>query len=506
MTWTLARASAMGVVAVVALAGPAAAQGYRATIDVRAQSVAYRGWQLDSILATETEIGPTGGFVTPDGIATTCPAGLTSGQCFYYRPGARQQAAPMVVTSDLAMWGFGIQGLSARANLRFNYDLGDEVWPNMEPTLQLYEGYLDYQARWFALRGGRQIVTTRLGWAGFDGGQATLRVPKYGVDVAGFAGWGLARASAVGINSQLTAPLGDFIPPERHLLVGAYGNLRTGPADFRLDWQRQFDLATDYLISDMVSASTTIRPARRFAITGGVDYDLAQGRWGSADASLRYTAPRVQVTGGYRRYLPRFDLYSVWAAFSPVPWNGVHASLIVSPLSWLQLRGRGEYIKFEAAYADTPLFDARDDGYRTSFGGTVTAVRNFIFDAGYNLEKVTGAWISGADASVGWTPSETLRFRVFGAYAQRPLEYRYDASTAKWIGLDADARVADRFTVGVSLVQMYEERDRPDNAAFDWDQTRLSARLTYTFSSREKDTRGLPDAVKRMPSSQGYQR
>jgi hypothetical protein len=505
MTTAAPRRLALLAVAAAVLAPPAAAQGYRATIDVRAQSVAYRGWQLDSVPAGDAVIGPSGGFLSPDGIAATCPD-LSSGQCFFYRPGERQQAAPMIVTTDLATWGFGVKGLSARANLRFAYDLGDAVWPNMEPTLQLFEGYLDYQHQWFALRGGRQILTSRLGWAGFDGGHATLRLPKYGIDVAGYAGWGLARSSAVGINNPLTAPLGDFIPPERHLLVGTYANVRSGPVDFRFDWQRQHDLATTYQISDFLSGSATIRPMRRVAITGGVDYDLALGRWGSADASVRYVMPRVQVTGGYRRYLPRFDLYSVWAAFSPVAWNGVQGSVIVSPVRWLQLRGRGEYIKFEDAEADTPLFAARDDGYRTSFGGTISAIRNVTIDAGYNLEKVTGAWISGADGSVGWTPSDALRLRVYGAYAQRPLEYRYDASTAKWVGIDADARVAERFSVGFSLVQMYEERDRPDNAAFDWNQTRLSARLTYSLSSREPDRRALPDAVKRMPSAQGYGR
>jgi hypothetical protein len=111
------------------------------------------------------------------------------------------------------------------------------------------------------------------------------------------------------------------------------------------------------------------------------------------------------------------------------------------------------------------------------------------------------------DASVTWLPSNTTRLRVYGAYAQRPLEYRYDASTAKWIGLDGDARVAERLSLGFSVIQMYEDRARPDNAAFDWNQTRLMGRVSYYFASRtEPDRRGLPDAVKRMPSSVEYGR
>jgi hypothetical protein len=412
----------------------------------------------------------------------------------------------MVLTTTATAWGFGVKGLSAHGNFRLNYNLGDQVWPTTEPSFQLWEGYLDYNHDWFALRGGRQIVTSRLGWAGFDGGMGTLRARKQGVDVTGYLGIGLARAAAVGINDPVTAPLNDFIPPERNLIAGVMAGYRSGPLDLRAEWQREVDRSTDYLMSDRVAGSATVRPVARVAIAGGVEYDLAQGLLGSADASVRYIAPRFQITTGFRRYMPRFDLWSIWPAFSPVPWNGANASLVVSPLAWLQLRGRAEYFKYEFAGAETPLVDTYDDGWRAGFGGTVTAVRNFAFDAGWNTERGNGAWIEGADASVTWTPLPVLLLRAFGAYAQRPLEYRYDASHAKWFGLDLDARATDRFNVGFSLIQMSEERRRPDNAAFDWDQTRLTARISYSFSSREGERGRLPDAIRRMPSMQGYQR
>ena len=326
-----------------------------------------------------------------------------------------------------------------------------------------------------------------------------------GLEASGYIGWGLARSAPVGIDNPATAPLGDYIPPVRNLVAGVIASYRSGPLDLQANWQREVDRSVDLLMSDRLAASATVRPLQRLAVTGGVEYDIAQGLWGSADATLRYMAPRFQVTGGFRRYRPRFDLWTIWPAFSPVPWNGVQGSLIVSPFTWLQLRGRGEYFEYEDAEASTPLFNAVEDGWRAGFGGTVTAVRNFTFDAGWNVERGNGAWVQGADASVTWTPTPALLLRAFGAYAQRPLEYRFDASRARWFGLDVDARATDRFNVGFSLIQMNEERDRPDNAAFDWDQTRLTARLTYTFSSRENDRGRLPAVLKRMPSAAGYQ-
>jgi hypothetical protein len=44
-----------------------------------------------------------------------------------------------------------------------------------------------------------------------------------------------------------------------------------------------------------------------------------------------------------------------------------------------------------------------------------------------------------------------------------------------------------------------EERDRPDAAAFDWTQWRLSAGVTVLFA-HGGDLENLPPAIRRMPS------
>ena len=487
-----------------ALAAPAAAQGYRASLDLRAQSVAFRGWELDSVPEGDVIVGPGGGPASPDGIAATCPG--VGGQCYFYRPGERQESAPIVFTTDVTAWGFGLKGLSARANVRMIANAGDTPWPATQPGVQLWEGYLDYQHKWFGLRGGRQIITSRLGWTGFDGGMGTLRHQKLGLEATGYVGWGLSRSSPVGVNNPLNVPLGDFVPPLRHRVSGAILGLHSGPVDLRGEWQRETDRATGFLINERVAGSGTVRILRNLSATGGIEYLLAQDNFGSADASLRWASARVQATAGYRRYFPRFDLYSVWPAFSPVAWNGPVASINVLPLRWLQLRGRAEYLRFEETDTPSPLLLVRTDGWRGSVGGTVTAVRNFTFDAGWNVERIVGAWVQGFDGSVGWTPMPALALRAYGAYAQRPLEYRFNASTATWFGLDVDARATDRFNVGLSVVQINEERFRPDNAAFDWNQTRVSARATWYIASNEQDRGQLPKAIRRMPSSIGYQK
>jgi hypothetical protein len=64
--------------------------------------------------------------------------------------------------------------------------------------------------------------------------------------------------------------------------------------------------------------------------------------------------------------------------------------------------------------------------------------------------------------------------------------------------LDAEFAPSEHARVGI-VVQYYdEEHDRPDAAAFAWNQWRASARVTLLFR-RDADTRGLPPAIRMLP-------
>ena len=294
------------------------------------------------------------GSTAPPAYAVTCS---TVAWCYYYAPGPRVQYAPMVLTTDVTAWGLGTSGLSAHLNFRMNANAGgDEPFAASEPAFQFWEGYLSYQHDWFTIIGGRQTFTSRLGFAGFDGGRATLRYRKIGLEATGYLGLGLARASSVGVNDPVTAPLGDFIPGERSLIGGVLVGLASGPVEARVQWQRQVDRSTDYLMSDFLSGSAVIRPFPRFAVAGGLDYDLAQGWVGSADAEVRYhRAPRV----GHRR------LQALRAAIRPL----VHlAGVLAGPME--RPAGFGDCLA--AALAQAPgtyrVVRVREHGRRNGAG------------------------------------------------------------------------------------------------------------------------------------------
>jgi hypothetical protein len=503
MTGPARRRIALGAGLVwVGAAGAASAQvGYRASVDLRMQAVAFRGWSLDSVLASQTAPGIGGGLVSPAGYAADCPTG--SPFCYYYRPGTRQTAAPLGSTVDLTVWGLGMPGLSVHANARALLNAGSVDWVATDPNFQLWEGYVEYARPEVTVRAGRQLFTSRLGVAGFDGGLATLRSPRLGLSATGYFGFGLASNAPVPITSDVVNPLGEFRPPERNLVLGAFGAWAGSAADVRVEWQREVDRASRKIAADRLAGSATLRPARRWTLTGGAEYNLAEGVWGSADASLKYGADWAGASVGYRRYRPFFDLWSIWAAFSPVAYNSALASGTLTPVRGLQLRGRVEYYRFEAADAPSALVTVENDGTRWSAGARFTRIRGWAFDLGYDVDKGVGARGDGWDASVGWSPTSQLSLRAYGATLDRPLELRFDDARVRWAGLDADLRLRPDLSIGVGGMYVYEDRRRPDTAAFDWNQTRITAHVTYVLGSTSADRLGLPRAIERMPSVSG---
>src|ERR1043166_6725602 len=307
-----------------------AAQGYRLRVDSRVQSVSYRGVAFDSVAAVDTATVPGYGF--------QC---YPNGYCTFYRPGAIVHAAPLTTTSDLTVWGLGIPGLSVRAIGRAVGDLSSrDSWPGTSSHAQLLEGYAQYAAeRWMAQL-GRQTVATRFGFTGFDGGRVTVREARRGLDATAYAGWGLWRGSSLPVTSPALNPLDEFRPPQRTIVAGAGAGWTSPRVDARVSYEREVDPSADYFVSERVGLDVVARPYAGVSLAGGADYDLAQGWWGSASATVGYTAPggRVNATAGVRRYRPHFDLWTIWGAFSPVPYTAVDGSVAVKPVARLAPR------------------------------------------------------------------------------------------------------------------------------------------------------------------------
>lgn len=488
-----------------ALPGTGRAQGYRLRVDTRVQAVAYRGVVLDSIPSTDTVAGPTGGPVTPDGYAVNCIG--SDPYCRFFRPGPERHGGPLTTTADLAIWGLGIPGLSVHATGRLGVDFGDtDAWPGTEPAFQLLEGYAEYAAEHFTGQLGRQVVPTRFGFTGFDGGRVAFRTGQHGPEVMGYGGWGLVRGAALPVTSPALNPLDDFQPQQRQVVAGVGAGWVSERFDGRLSYLREVDPRVDYFVGERAGVDLVLRPAAGWTLTSGADYDLAAGWWGSAEAALGYTAPsgRVTATAGVRRYRPHFDLWTIWGAFSPVPYRAVEGAVSFAPVANVRIRARGQAYEFDGAEVSTPLVAYETSGWRVSWGGTYTPSPRWSLDGGYHAEFGPGASSRGFEGAVTFTPSELLVLSLHGATLDRPLEFRFDQSSLRLYGVQVLYRPAPRTSFQLDASRYAEDRERPDAAAFDWNQLRVSARVVLLFGSGA-DVANLPPAVRRMPGGRATQ-
>ena len=485
-------------VAALVPAGDAAAQSWRLRFDASAQLASFRGVVLDSVAGTDVIAGPTGGPVSPDGVIARCPA--TTTYCYLFRPGERRRGGPAVTSIDLSLWGLGVSGLRVQVRGRAGIDLGSaDVWPGTDPAVQLLEGYAEYATDAITGRVGRQLLATRLGWQGFDGARVVGRAAGLGLEGEVYAGLGLGQAAALPGSSPALDPLDEFRPQSRQLLVGGAVGWRGSGADVRLDYQREVDRDTRNFWSERAALSGAWRFAPQWSLAAGSEYDLSNGWFGTSELTLGYTARNLSANAGGRQYRPFFPLWTIWGVFSPSPYRAAHGTIRISPLRRVQLTASTEYFRFAETETETPLVRVDHDGWRSGISAAFAPSDRWRFTAGYRLEYGPGASSDGFDASATWRSGQ-LSLSAYGAVLTRPLEFRLSQSELVVLGADAAWQAQRRLRFALGAAHYAETRDRPDAAAFDWNQLRLHARVTWLIASAP-DAQPLPPAIRRAPES-----
>lgn len=480
--------------------GSLAAQGYRLRIDVRSQVVAYRGVTVDSLPASDTVSGVGGGPVTPDGIAAQCVAGAA--YCTFFRPGPTQRSSPFSTTADFTAWGLGLPGLSVHVLARGGADFGSAAvsWPSTTPAIQLLEGFAEYAQPAYLVRLGRQTQAAPIGFTGFDGASATVRAGRVGVDATGYLGWGLADASALPVTSAALNPLDDFQPVERQLVAGGAVGFRSAPLDLHWSYERQVDRRSQYFVSERTRGDALLRPLAGWTLSASGMYDLAQGLWGNVDLRLAWR-PESGMFGasvGVSRYRPDFDLWTIWGVFSPTAYRSIDGSLDLNPGHRLSLHLTGQAYQYDPTGASAPLTDFESAGWRMSWDGAYTISPRWSVDAGYHAEFGPGASSRGVTGGATFTATDRLTISAHAGTLDRPLEFRLDDASVWMLGAAATWRPSDRWNLQADATRYAESRRRPDAAGFDWNQTRISARLVLFFGSA---IRGVPAAVQAMPEA-----
>lgn len=470
---------------------PAAAQQYRVRVDARAQAVAFRALVADSIAVGLVVPAASGGMQTPDGFAVRCGV---SDYCFFSRPGAIVRGVPVTASASVVLWGLGIEGLAFRSTARLVADLGrDHLWPGTDPSAQLIEGYFEYQRSSMTARAGRQLVASRLEPIGFDGAWMKVRWDSTALEFTGYGGWGLGQAAVLSVPSPALNPLDEWRPRDRQIVAGAEAAWLYRDVDVRAEYRREIDPLDNNFVSERTALSFGARAAA-FRATGGMDYNIAEAQMGSADVTLTYLRPRYSVSGGARRYRPYFSLWTLWGAFSPVPYHAVNVSAQARPTNRVSLNARAERYRYENAHVSTALVpDLQDDGWRASAGATATLNPRWTLDGNYSLEHGPGASGRFSDGSVSYAPNEQYSFDVYGGTMARPLELRFYDATSRWVGARAEWQLNAQRRVWGDVALVDDGRTRPDAAESSLSQCRVRAGMSVSFGSGA-DRTPLPPA------------
>lgn len=490
-----ARCALLSFVALTA-ASPAVAGGYRARLDTRFQTLSFRGVALDSISLGDVVVRPDGSMWTPDGYAVHRAPGSSVGT--FFRPGPTLEAAPIVTSASLATWSRSHPGLSLRGTARVGFDLAEQdAWPGLEQAFELVEGYAEWLRGRGSARAGRLLETSRLGFRTYDGAEGELRLLRRRLRLRGYGGWGLARSSVLPATDPAQDPLEDFRPLRRQLLAGAMVDWSSARWQAVSLYEREVDPRADDFVSERVGVETALQFPAGIGISAGSDWDLAQGWWGSGEASVSWARPGRWrgATLGARRYRPHFELWTIWGAFSPIPYRAAFVESEAVGLSGVALRARGEVYEYDDPGASAPLARTEDDGWRWSAGTTVTRWSRWTAGAALHQEHGPGASSLGGDGSLSFEARRRLHVTAHASFVKRPLEFRFDEAELRTLGVSLDwERRGQRLAVDVRHLE--ESRERPDAAAFEWSQIRLGLGATFAFGSEDL---AVPPAVLRIP-------
>lgn len=484
------RRAALAAVAAAVLIWPSglAAQGYTAEVGVFGSVVELRGLSRDSL----PESMVPGEDLTrrlEDGTIVTC---IPNEFCRWFPAGPQESVALVIEDLRISAWP-GIRGLAAHVHLRGRYG-SDGFWPRSDQELEAVHAYASWERRDFRVRAGRQFRANGLGYYNFDGASVLWRgLEPLRIDVYG--GWSLARNLNAPRTGSLLEAADEFAPNDRGLLVGVDVTSRLGRmATGALTYQSEIRGDRRALYSDRIAAALGAR-WRQLAVDLAADYDLAYGQFNEASARVAGPLPSGFEAGAQaRRYLPHFELWTIWGAFSPVGFDEARLWLgWRSARAHLRLEGGGAWRRYDEAHTGAAFIGLEDDGWST-FGRARWDRAGWFVDGSYRAEEGSGAARYGGDFAVGRDFGGGRWISAHATSSQSFSEFRVGEQVTTGVGIDGALRLGEITLIGswARYDLSYEDQPRVD----DWVQHRGHVGVRYRF--------GTEPASRDEPARTGY--
>lgn len=447
-------------------AGPVAAQGVRGTAVSTARLIELRPLVTDSIAPA---LAGDSIFCTADPV------------CEFLRPGPVTQTVVFTQDVRLTAWGFGVRGLSATASLRARAHGGEgAAWPRSDDAFDAMLAYLEYDRDPVRIRAGRQVSLGGLGFASYDGVSGLYRRgPAFSAEA--FVGRSLARGLAE-TRSEALQGFDDLVTDPSVVILG--GVLTGEPLPglgVAARYQREIFADRAGLASERASADITASLLEPLLITASGDWDFAFAHVGKAN--LRASLP---VGGGFRvdaeaiRYVPYFELWTIWGFFDPVAWHeGAARVRWRSPDGSVDAFVSAALRRYEET--NTAIFGSpiERDSRRFELDASWRASAAWLVSAHIRRETGFGASFGGGEAAVRWQPREDLYVRISGTAFDRVEEFRAGLGTVLGGGLSARVPLGSALELDGGVSLYHQATTRP--ASPDWTQRRAWLGLRLDF-------------------------
>lgn len=457
-----------------------------ATDEVRGQS--YRGWLsssvhmlelrpvgLDTVPIADVTAAPDGGFLY-EGYRVTCGADSCSGLL----PLAEVRTFAATQDAGFTYWGLGVQGLSVTGLVRLRSDFGgDFTWPRYDDSFDAMLGYAQLVRGSVRARVGRQEVRSGLGFSAFDGGSVSYDRDR--VRVEAYGGRSLARGLREPTNEAVRA-LDDFFVDKGVYLFGGAVTVREPGLAITGRYQREILSDRSGVESERASLDVSSTRLPRVRIRGSFDYDISFQRPGKSEvtvsAPLQGGSWLVEASG--RRYVPYFQLSTIWGFFEPVSYHEARLRVGWSGTPTLGVwaaAGARSYGDTETPVVVSPL---EDTGWRADAGARWEPMEGWSVDASYQLEWGSGAFLNSADVAVRYQATERLGASLSLLTFQQIEEYRLGDGRAVGLTGSVDFAAVDRLDLlgGFSYVR---HRDGGTLFTSPWNQSRAWTSLRWSI-------------------------
>jgi hypothetical protein len=259
-----------------------------------------------------------------------------------------------------------------------------------------------------------------------------------------------------------------------------------------LRYQREIWQNRAALVSERASLEFSTSQFRPVMFDGAVDYDFAFGAIGKSHATVRSPVRRnLTLEATARRYLPYFELNTIWGFFSPVAYHEAEGRATWRPapalVTWAGLAWR----RYEEAEATVIFRPIERHGTRLMAGGSWRLNESFAVDGAYRMERGFGAFVSSGDVSLAWQPADRFEVALDGTAFQQIEQFRIGEGIVYGGGASTNILLRDNLSLsGGATVFRQTFNNRP--AMADWNQRRAFLALRAGFGTDPGMRRGAP--------------